>query len=412
MKENLISFASKLISSPSPNPPGDERAVAGAIRQEAEKLGLPEPEILAKREERPNLLFRIGGGRPGRTLLYAAHMDTKPVGESSRWETNPFEPVVKDGCLYGLGASDVKGSIAAMLYAAAQVKEMADGLRGQLLLVFTADEEKTMEFGAKYLAEECGLRADAALLGEPNGISEQFEYIPLLSRGLSCFKVKVYGDQGHSSLSDRMGFTNASAKMSFAMSRMAKELRLRAPSHPVLKCKPVANVGVKVQGGVGYGVYPGYGEFGVEVRLVPGMTPEGLRDDVEGFLDGLRREDRELKIELEFEPPPLKWFPPTEVSPDEPLVQALSSQAELALGRRLPYDFFPGGTEARFFQGVGGIPTIPAFGPGLLSLAHGPNEHVPLASIAQAARVYAATAAAYLQDPMSPGLNRTREVRQ
>lgn len=396
-EEDVLAFATTLIAAPSPNPPGDEQAAAAVIRQEAAKLGLPEPQVLAKCEERPNLVYCIKGRKPGRTLMYCAHMDTKPPGDLSHWETDPFEPVVKDSLLYGLGASDVKGAIAAMLYAAAGVNKRTEELKGELLLLFTADEEKTMECGAKYLVEECGLRADAALLGEPNGITEQFEYIPLVSRGICCFRIKVYGNQGHSSLSDRMGFVNASAKMAFVMSRMAKDLRLRAPLHPVFECKPTVNVGVKVQGGVGYGVYPGHAEFGVDVRLVPGMTLENLKDDVEAFLDGLRREDPQLNVELELEPPPLEWFPATEVSPEEPLVQALVSQAEVVLNRRLPFGVFPGGTEARFFQGVGGIPTVPAFGPGLLSLAHAPNEHVPLKSIVQADQIYAATAMAYLQ---------------
>ena len=94
------------------------------------------------------------------------------------------------------------------------------------------------------------------------------------------------------------------------------------------------------------------------------MTRSQLEVDVERFLDVIRRDDPGLRVELEFEQPPLDWIPPTEVPADHPLVAALLNAAEQVLGWRPRLNAFPGGTDASKFQGLAGIPTIPGFGPG------------------------------------------------
>jgi acetylornithine deacetylase len=85
------------------------------------------------------------------------------------------------------------------------------------------------------------------------------------------------------------------------------------------------------------------------------------------------------------------------VPSDEPLVGHVLNAAETVLGRRPPFTYFPGGTDAKEFQGVGGTPTLPGFGPGLLTVAHGPNEFVHVDALPKAAEVYALTALSYLE---------------
>ncbi|MBM4072962.1 MAG: M20 family metallopeptidase [Planctomycetes bacterium] len=395
-REQLLAFAARLIATPSPNPPGDERAVVHEIVTEMHNLGLSDTEIAAKVPERPNLIYRLRGGKTGPVLMLCGHSDTKPVGQRGEWRTDPFEPVIHDGKLYGLGATDMKGAVAAMVYATAALRQSAGELAGDLLLVIDADEERSMKFGAEYLAGEYGLRADVALLGEPSGIAgPEFEFLHLVSRGVACFKVRVHGTQTHSSLTDRLSAVNANQLLAEVITRMQRELQLTFRPHPLCSA-PTINLAVQVEGGVGYGVCPGVAEFQSDIRTLPGMTRAQVEDDLEKCLNGIRRYHPRLRVELQFEELPLGWIAPTEVSADHPLVPALLRSAEEVLGRRPTLSAFPGGSDAAKFQGLAGIPTIPSFGPGWLNLAHGPNECVGVAAILQAAHIYVRAAATFL----------------
>ena len=375
-RDELLRFAAGLVATPSPNLPGDERAVVAVILAEMNRLGLSGADIAAKEPNRPNVIFRLRGRRPGPVPVLRGHSDTKPVGDASQWQTDPFQPVFNDGKLYGLGSTDMKGAVAAMIYATAALRECETDLVGDLLLVINADEERSMKFGSEFLAKDYGLHADVALLGEPSGIDgPEFEFLHLLSRGISCFRIRMFGTQMHSSLTDRLPSLNTNIKLAEVLKRMNRELRLTFSPHPLCTA-PTVNLAVRIDGGVGYGVCPGVAEFQTDIRTLPGMTRSQLEVDVERFLDAMRKDDPGLRVELEFEQPPLDWIPPTEVPADHLLVAALLIAAEQVLGWRPRLSAFPGGTDASKFQVLAGIPTIPSFGPGWLRLAHGPNECV------------------------------------
>ena len=395
-RDELLAFTSKLVATPSPNLPGDERAVVEVIQAELERLGLSDAEVVAKEPHRPNVVLRVKGSQSGPTVMLCGHSDTKPVGDRTCWNSNPLEPVVRDGKMYGLGTTDMKSAVAAMLYATAAIQQEDVPLAGDVLLVINADEERSMVCGSEYLSVDYGLQADVALLGEPSGIDgPEFEFLHLLSRGLSCFKIRVWGTQMHSSLTDRMPSVSANVKLAGVLHWLAEHLELTFQPHSLCD-SPTVNLGVKIDGGVGYGVCSGVAEFQSDVRVLPGMTRDQLEADVRQALERLRNEDPGLRVEFEFEKAPLDWFEPTEVSADHPLVESLLTAAERVLGWRPKLSAFPGATDAKNFQVLAGIPTIPSFGPGWLPLAHGPNECVGTEAIIQAAKMYALATQAYL----------------
>lgn len=397
--QEIIDFVCLLVSTPSINPPGNEKEVAGVIQNKLAELDLGGVELVAKEEKRPNLIYRLKGKGGGPILLYNGHMDTKPVGEeaASLWKTDPFTPTIRDGRIFGLGVADMKASVAGMIYATAALKELCPDCKGDLLLVLVADEEAGSEYGARYLVKEVGIKADFAMIGEPQGITEELEFLPLISRGCTDFKIKVYGTQMHSSLSDALPSVNASAKMAYVLWRMNRELinHVRFPVNPLAPGGITVNVGVMVKGGVYYGVYPGYAEFGTDIRLLPGMNHINMREDIEAYLDILRSEDPELRVELEFDKT-LGWYDASQVSPDEPFVNIMLSACEMVLERRPPLGTFSGGTDAYAWQVMGGIPTIPGFGPGLLKNCHGPNEWAGVETIIQTTKIYALAAMEFL----------------
>ena len=388
-RDDVVEFARELVATPSPNPPGDERAVAALVDAKLRELGVMRVETAAAEPERPNVLAHAGSPG-GRTLILCGHLDTKPPGEATRWTRDPYGGVVEDGELHGVGSGDMKGAVAAMVFALAALERQ--GLeRGAVTVVLTADEEAGSRFGSRWLAESGRLAADAAVLGEPCGIVREWEAIDTVSRGAALFKVRVRGTQMHSSISDRLPSVNATVQMARLIERMDRDLlgRLRRPDDSAL---PTVNVGVTAKAGVFYGVYPGEAEFACDVRTLPGMTREALVEDLEAFLRDAAADDAALDAELEFE----LWVPATEIDPAHELVGALRQASKVVLGEERPVGIFPGATDAPFFQLTAGIPTVAAFGPGFLPRAHAPNESAPVEGILQAAELYAVAARRYV----------------
>ncbi len=392
--DEILEFTRQLIRTPSPNPPGDEREVADLVSATLKSLGVGDITRVGADETRPNLIVEIEGTTPGPTLMLSGHLDTKPAGDMEAWATDPWDPVLADGQLAGLGSGDMKAAVAGMVYAAAAVKALP-GFPGKLVLVFTADEEAGSVYGSKWLAEEGLLHADAAVIGEPSGITREWEAIHLISRGAALFKIRLSGTQMHSSISDRIKGINATVKMAELIKRMDDELLsyLRYEEHPLCPTGPTVNVGVMASAGVFYGVYPGNAEFGCDIRTLPGMSEDVLKADIQRFLDDAMAEDEELKAELVWE----LMVPATEISRDEPVVGSLERAATEVLGFTPELDAFPGATDAPYFQLGAGIPCVAAFGPGILPRAHSPNEHMDAQGAALSAQVYACAAVDYLE---------------
>jgi acetylornithine deacetylase/succinyl-diaminopimelate desuccinylase family protein len=395
----LTELVADLVRIDSQIPPyADEREIVGFLRDRMPTLGLDRGEVIAAQRERPNLVTRIVGAGGGPTLMLNGHLDTKPVGDARPlWHSDPLVPEIRDGRMYGLGASDMKGALAAMVLAAMALKEIGTRLCGDLVLAFVADEEAGAAFGSRFLATQLE-GVDACLIGEPSGWEHDWQGLHVVSRGVCRFRVRVRGTQMHSGLSDRMPSVNASRLMAQLLVAIDDQLELDYAPHPLGDVAPTLNAGVLVSGGVCFGVVSGLAEFACDVRTVPGMTEVGVRAAVDRWLDGRRRAMPGLDAEVEFEPDP--WLPPSEIWWEHPLVRAAQDATAGVLGSVPPLSVFPGGTDAPWFESAG-IPTIPAFGPGILTCCHGPNEYVDIASVQEAARIYARTAVRFCGLPGS-----------
>ena len=395
----VLEFTRDLIRTPSPNPPGDERAVADLVTARLRELGVDDIARVGATETRPNLVARVQGDAPGPTLILSGHLDTKPAGDMDAWETDPWDPVLRDGDLIGLGSGDMKAAVAGMVYAAAALKqaqetgEAGGGFAGELVLVFTADEEAGAQLGSKWLADNGHLAADAAVIGEPSGITSEWESVHLVSRGAALFKIAVFGTQMHSSISDRLPGVNATVKMARLIDRMDREFKsyLTYDEHPLCPTGPTVNVGVMAEAGVFYGVYPGNAEFACDVRTLPGMNEEMMKADIGRFLADATADDPELRAELRWH----LMVPAVEIDAGHPVVAALVEAAAEVLGTEPELDAFPGATDAPYFQLGAGIPTVAAFGPGMLPRAHSPNEYMAAGGAALSASIYAVAALHY-----------------
>jgi len=205
MDADVLELTSRLVAVDSQNPGVGEAKIADLIQYDLAAAGF-EVTRLELVPGRPNLVLSVDTG-PGPHLALSGHLDTKPVGDAiGQWHTDPLQLTVQDGIAYGLGSSDMKGAVAAMLLALR--KHAASGPSGRVSLVLTADEEQGSDAGAKMLSEALPpalAGVDAMVIGEPCGIDDPWEMLALVSRGICCFEVDVRTAQGHSGLSARLG---------------------------------------------------------------------------------------------------------------------------------------------------------------------------------------------------------------
>jgi len=391
-RSEIIDFARELIRTPSENPPGNEAEVAKTIVEKLNRLGITDTEVLEKNAGRSNVLARLHGFRKKPVLILNAHIDTKPIGDRDAWSVDPFSGTIRNGEMYGRGAVDMKSAAAAMIMAASVIKESGLSPRGSILLAMTADEEAGGPLGVGWLVAEKGIKADAAIVGEPSGVNESFEYLDVSTRGVYAFDLIVKGTQMHSSLSDIKRGVNASLKLAKILSNMSTELKLEHEPDPFYPQGVTINPGVFIRGGVWYGVLPGLCVAGNDIRTLPRMSKDKVGKDIDRWLDRLRAEDPELDVSAQLK----LWVEGAEIDQQEPIVRSCARAYQEIFEHEPKIGGFPGAVDARFMINQGHFPAVPAFGPGLLHLAHGPDERVPVEDIIKATKIYAIAALDYL----------------
>jgi acetylornithine deacetylase/succinyl-diaminopimelate desuccinylase-like protein len=398
---DVFDIARELVRTPSPNPPGDERAAAALVRDLLPELQLPGARAIARNESRPNLLMTLDFGPGGRHLVLSGHLDTKPVADAA-WSVDPFGADVEGDRLYGLGSADMKSALAAMLVAASRVAGDAPS-RGRLSLLFTADEENGSAYGAHYVADSVPLDADGVVIGEPGGIDKDYDRLHLVSRGIARLRLVASGRQGHSSLSDELGARNAGVDAARLVIEVADSLAVDTPenAHGLSGWTPTVNTGMAYRGGVGFGVLPGVMAVDTEVRLLPGMRRETVSEAFTVLAERVSQETGS-ELRIEFDQPPNDWLPATLVAPSDPLVEEARAACRAVLGTEPTSAVFPGTTDATWFNVVQGLPTLPALGPGLLRRAHAADEWVSIQAVRQAVEIYTHLARAYCSGDAIP----------
>lgn len=388
MSPDVIELTQRLVRTPSPVRGGDERAVAALIQDTLAEFGLPAAEVHALRPERPNLVATLDFGPGGRHLALVGHIDTKPVGEAA-WTVDPFAADIDGDRLYGLGSADMKGAVAAMLIAARDLAAQSPGA-GRLSLVFTADEEDGAVYGARYLASVLDHDFDALVIGEPSGLHDDFDSIPVVSRGLGRFRITANAVQGHSSLAALLGFRNAGVDLAHAIVALSDELNVRIPENAdeLPHWAASVNAALVYEGGYGYGVLPERMAASVEVRTLPGMQEEDLLADIRALLDAVNARTGS-RVTAEFEGAPRHWITGTSVTKADPIVRSVQRAVAAAGGGTPPVDVFPGTTDTSWFAAATPeLPCLPALGPGLLHRCHAADEWVSVEAVRRTVPLY------------------------
>ncbi|MDQ3659807.1 MAG: M20 family metallopeptidase [Actinomycetota bacterium] len=370
-RERLVERLTRLVQTPSENPPGNEAEAAALVASYCEDLGL-EVDLQEEVAGRPSVIARLRGNQEGPTLTYCSHIDVVPAGEHSLWKHDPYSAEIVEGRMHGRGSGDAKGPVAAALEAVAVLCEAEVSLAGVLELALVADEE-TMGFcGAGALVGKGILRPNYAIVGEPTSLR-----VVHAQRGACWLRITTSGRAGHGSAPER----GVSAIKHMAEIILHLEAALPDVSHPVLG-GPSINVGV-ISGGSKVNIVPASCSVEVDRRSVPPETEESVIASVEEAIERARArfEDIDASVEMTF------YGEPFEVNEDSEVVQAMARAAEQACDRPAELMGFRGASDARFLAAAGAEVII--CGPGDITLAHTARESVDLDEVERAAVAYA-----------------------
>lgn len=376
-REAMTVFLQNLIRTPSPST--QEQDVAALIQNELRSVGVEDVFV----DRAGNVVGRLGDGN-GPTLLLDAHMDTV-LPAATGWPYDPYAAVIEDGVIYGLGACDMKGAIAAMVYAAGRLIKANVPLHGTLILAFVVQEEPCEGYALKVLVEEEGIRPDWVVLGEPSDLQ-----IVRGHRGRVLYKVTVQGRSSHAS-SPELGdnAVMAAARLIFGIDLLSGEMG----NDPFLGPGSITVTHIQSQS-ASLNAVPDTCSFYVDRRLTLGETVSRAQAQIEGII---QREGIHATVEvMEYQAASYKGYPFSgrqafnswSLEESHPLVQALSAVVRNVQGRSPVISTWAISTDGAYSMGEANIPTV-GFGPGKPEHAHTVFDQVRLDDVAQAAQVYA-----------------------
>ncbi len=377
-QEELVQLAQSLIRIPShKDVPHREKKVAEFIFNFCHDQGL-EVKLETVDGERSNVLVFLRGDGTGKTLMLNGHTDTVPP---YNMVIDPYGAEVKEGCIWGRGAVDMKGAIASMLTALIALKRSGIKLKGDVFFAGVIGEEEKSE-GTEYLVKS-NLIADGAIVGEPS----DYEYA-IGHRGLEWLEISIKGRAAHGGM-PQLG-VNAIEKAATLIERIRKEL------YPKLQTRfneymgpSVMNFGV-ISGGTQPSTVADTCSIKIDRRYIPGENVETVIKEYQDIIDSIKAEDPDFEAEITRMDNSMlsldHLYLMTE--PDDPIVTAVRESIKEVIDKEPEITRKRGWTDAALLSNYGNIPTV-VFGPGKISSSHTKDEKVDISQLTDAVEIYA-----------------------
>jgi putative selenium metabolism hydrolase len=374
-REAMVRFLRDLVAIPSPS--GEEGAVVDRIRAEMTSVGYDE----VRTDRIGNVIGRIGKGPS--TILFDSHVDTVGIGDPGAWPYDPFRGKYENGIVYGRGASDNKGGVAAMVYGGRVLRDLALDAGFTILVVGSVMEEDCDGLCYKSMIEEEGIRPDFVVLGEATGLR-----IYRGHRGRMEIRVSTRGRSCHASAPERG--VNAVYRMA-GIVRKIESLSGRLRSDRFLGKGSAAVTHIECRT-PSLNAVPDRSSIVIDRRLTAGETKRSALAEVKAAA-GRGAEVETLEYRRASHTghvlPMEKYFPSWVLPADHPLVAA-GVDAYRSLFRKKPvvgrWTFSTNGT---YTMGIAGIPTI-GLGPSEERFAHSILDRCPADHLVKAAAFYAA----------------------
>lgn len=398
-RDQIVEFLRDLIKFPSVT--GEEEEIQQFIARKLKKMGLVvdiwEPDLEALKHHpayvavsqgykgRPNVVGILRGAGGGKSLLFNGHVDVIPAGAPEAWAHGPWAADLADGRVYGRGASDMKGGLAAMTMAVQAILKAGIRLKGDVTLEYTVDEE--LSGNGTLACVMKGYRADGGICCETSSMRVQPGSI-----GRIWFEIKVKGRaagiqrrwEGVNAIDK--GYRVVQAVSGFERLRIE---RLSHPLYPEIRGAIPCLVGV-FESGSYHSAFPDTCLLKGSMATVPGEDSAAVKAQFVQYIRDTVSDDPWLK-----EHPPEVAFvgyfaEPSEISPHEPIVQTLCENFREVTGKDPLISGREGAADIRFLNRYGNIPTV-IFGPGMTEQMHANNEWVAVNDLIQATKILALT---------------------
>ncbi len=387
-REELARFTRELVRIPSVYRPeeeeGNEERVARSLAHYLERAGF-EVRTEEVAPGRPNVWAVWEGERPGKTLLLEAHTDVVTEGRAEDWRYPPFGAERVGDRIYGRGACDTKGNLAAAVLAVRAIKDSGVPFPGKLILSHPVDEEGMMAGIKAFIERGYAEGVDGAIICEP-----EENQLCVKQKGALRVEVTVRGKMAHGAMpmSGVNPLTRA-ARFVVAVEELEREEIERHGEDPFLghpSLTPTILMGPDC-GEPQINVIPASAYVGLDIRTVPGRAHDELIRRLEELLSDLGSEDPDFDASLEV----IEERPWTETPTDDPLVRAMAAAYGELTGEEPRYNGVPGATDGTFLKEWASIPIVTT-GAGEREIPHRTDEWVSVDELATTCRLYAATA--------------------
>ena len=401
-RDDVAALTADLIRFPTVNPPGDgyrpcAEFVAARLRKRGFEIEFVRAEGApgdSERYPRINVVARFDGRSPGATVHFNSHIDVVEAGEG--WTVEPFAGVIRDGKVYGRGACDMKGGLAASIIAAECFMDVYLDFPGAIEISGTADEESGGFGGVAYLAGKGYFskpRVDHVIIPEPLNKDR----ICLGHRGVWWAEIETSGEIAHGS----MPFLGDCAirHMGAVLNAFEEELfplldrkQTRMPVVPEGARRSTLNIN-SVHGGQTEDFKPGLPSpnvpdscrLTIDRRFLIEEDIASVKGEVTGILDRLKRE----RPKFDYQIRDIMEVLPLMTERDAPVAAAVAHGIRAIFGREPDYVISPGTYDQKHVSRIGHLHDCIAYGPGILDLAHRPDEWVGIDDMVESAKVMA-----------------------
>jgi len=393
-KEGLVKFTQDLIrirSVYNPDKEGsNEEEVAHFVAERLKNMGW-KVFIEEVMPGRTNVIAVLKGNQKGKTLLLEAHTDVVTEGDWADWKYPPFAAIIKEGKIYGRGACDTKGNLAAMVYAIKAILDSKTDFKGEIILCIPVDEEGMMLGIKHFIKQGWADEVDAAIICEP-----EENNICIAQKGAIRAMITVKGKMAHGAIPEAGINPNwGMARILVELENLQQEEIKRWGKHNYLGYPSITPTILRapVQGEAQINVIPRECMTALDIRTVPGQEHDILKKKILDIFKKLSLKDTHFKAEMSV----IEERPWTETSPDELIVKATSQAFEYVTKKEPIYNGVPGATDGTFLNSWKNIPIV-TIGAGNRLIPHQADEYVEIKELMETVKIYALTTVLFLNE--------------
>jgi succinyl-diaminopimelate desuccinylase len=414
-RDELIQLTQDIIRIPSVRRQGgggSEKEVALFLSHLLEEMGL---DVVVEEVEpgAPNVIGVLQGQEEGPCLMFECHTDVVTEGDASEWKYGPFEGRLSGNRIYGRGACDTKGNLAAAVQAIKAISQSGTPFRGKILLGILVDEEGMMSGVKHFVRQGWAKNVDAAIICEPVD-----NHLCITQKGALRAELITTGKMSHGAM-PLSGLNPIPPMISILekMRQLEEEEIERLGKHPFLGYPSITPTVLQapLRGEPQLNVMPYQCRALLDIRTIPGQSHEVLKKQLE---DIIREEERSVQENLQSGP--LKEIreslekglskgisfeaklvifedrPWTKTAESEPIVQAVSKAYQIVTREEPIYDGVPGATDGTFLSAWAEIPIV-TIGAGKRMLPHQKDEWISVDDLCLIAKIYAVSAIEFLK---------------